>query len=310
MNCKKPPSQTSHTTDSYPLNFMTVESKFSFATFAISGLAFATILSTGGASAATVFSDVPPSHWAYNAVRWAAQYGIMTGPGDRPGTFDIAGNVNRAELATVLMRQNNTLMKELTNLHVSLDLMQDRLDKLEGKTGGTSSARSSNQSSALSNAFFSATLTGGQEVPSVSTTANGVGSFTWNASDNSLSYDITIADLSSALTSAHFHLGAPGVSGGVLTPITFNNNRAIGKWTGITSEHKDALLAGRIYVNVHTNNFPNGEIRGQVVLNTNQSSSMSGMSSSRASSLSSTSSISSHSSSISSNSSSSRSSSL
>lgn len=110
---------------------------------------------------------------------------------------------------------------------------------------------------------FSALLTGIQEVPSVSTTATGTGSFTLTG--NGLQYDITVQNLTSSLTAAHFHLGNSGTSGPVIQAITFSGNRSTGTWTGITNEQRSALLSRGIYVNVHTTNYPDGEIRGQLL---------------------------------------------
>lgn len=61
-------------------------------------------LFSSGALAASLFRDVPVHHWAADAVEHVATEGIMTGPGDRPNSFDPAGTVNRAELATVASR--------------------------------------------------------------------------------------------------------------------------------------------------------------------------------------------------------------
>lgn len=112
---------------------------------------------------------------------------------------------------------------------------------------------------------FLATLNGTQEVPSLVSTSSGTGSF--SLTETSLTYDITIRSLSGAITAAHFHLGSVGVSGDVMKPISFIGMRAQGAWTNLTDAERDAILDGRIYVNVHTAAHPNGEIRGQVVKN-------------------------------------------
>ncbi len=114
------------------------------------------------------------------------------------------------------------------------------------------------------NVSFTSSLSGLQEVPPVVTTAAGTGSFTLTSTG--LQYDITLRNMSgSAITGAHFHLGSPGVNGGVLEPINFNGGlRATGTWTNLTPEERDYLLGEEVYVNVHTNAYPDGEIRGQV----------------------------------------------
>lgn len=108
-----------------------------------------------------------------------------------------------------------------------------------------------------------ATLNGVQERPSVSTSASGTGTFVLSASG--LAYNITVQNLSSALTASHFHMGVSGVNGPVLMAISFNGNHAQGTWEDISNSQRNALLDEEIYVNVHTTNYPDGEIRGQII---------------------------------------------
>lgn len=115
---------------------------------------------------------------------------------------------------------------------------------------------------AATNRTFSTILLGAQEVPANNSTMTGTGSFTLTS--NGLQYDITVRNMTgSSIASAHFHRGATGVNGPVVSPITFSGNRATGTWTLSETDRFD-LLAGNIYINVHTAIFPNGEIRGQL----------------------------------------------
>ncbi len=117
-----------------------------------------------------------------------------------------------------------------------------------------------------SSVTFSSILNGLKEVPPNVSMATGTGTFTLTS--NGLQYDITLKDLSgSVITGGHFHRGAAGVSGPVVEPITVNTStlRSTGTWTDLTTGERDDLLAGRIYVNIHTNAYPNGEVRGQVI---------------------------------------------
>ncbi|MDO8648943.1 MAG: CHRD domain-containing protein [Candidatus Peregrinibacteria bacterium] len=109
---------------------------------------------------------------------------------------------------------------------------------------------------------FKASLNGQQENPSVNT--NGWGSGKFHLEGNTLHYEIDVQNLSSAMTAAHFHLGATGVNGPVIASIGFVGNHAAGQWVGLTNQQIQDLKDDKIYVNVHTTNYPNGEIRGQV----------------------------------------------
>ncbi|MCG3157320.1 MAG: hypothetical protein DKINENOH_03952 [bacterium] len=114
-----------------------------------------------------------------------------------------------------------------------------------------------------------AALNGSQEVPPVQTPATGAGVFTLSGDGDSLTFDVTVSDLSSAITAAHFHNAAAGVNGPVVRNITFVGNHATGVWAetdpqALTPALVAELLAGRIYANVHTTVNPGGEIRGQL----------------------------------------------
>lgn len=110
---------------------------------------------------------------------------------------------------------------------------------------------------------FHANMTGGQEVPSVSTTASGTGSLV--LMNDGLHYDITVRNMSGSITSAHFHQAPAGQSGPVVLTITFNGRRAIGVWSNLTNDERSTLFDGGYYVNVHSSEHPDGEIRGQLL---------------------------------------------
>lgn len=147
--------------------------------------------------------------------------------------------------------------------------------------------------------IFTATLTGDQEEVPTGSTATGTGSFELNDAMTALTYDITVTGLDFTgtqtaqtddnLAAAHFHQAPPGTTGGVVFGffgMPFNDNpddvsvtpfvagvggTITGKWdqpegNGTTLDAQlAALLAGNLYVNFHTEEFPGGEIRGQVL---------------------------------------------
>ena len=113
-------------------------------------------------------------------------------------------------------------------------------------------------------------LSAAQEVPAVADImARGNGAYTLTGAG--LEYNITVdtGNLSGPITAAHFHLGRVGTNGGVVRTIDFVDGQAIGIWMStddepLTEALTEALLAGDVYVNVHTEANPPGEIRGQV----------------------------------------------
>jgi hypothetical protein len=135
---------------------------------------------------------------------------------------------------------------------------------------------------------FVAPLSGGEEVPAVDTDARGVAIFRLDRGASELSYKLIVANIQN-VTQAHIHCGAAGANGPVvaflfgLNPagVTVNGVLAEGTITAANVLPRpdssacpggvanfDDLLAkiqsGEAYVNVHTTQFPAGEIRGQI----------------------------------------------
>ncbi|GBD00599.1 hypothetical protein HRbin18_00309 [bacterium HR18] len=109
-----------------------------------------------------------------------------------------------------------------------------------------------------------ARLTPSQESHDVMSNGYGVAELTFTPAG--LVYHITVVDLSGPVQAAHFHYGAAGVDGPVVHPISFSGNQASGVWTNLPDSLIVALLTGHLYLNVHTTQYPAGEIRGQVEL--------------------------------------------
>lgn len=100
------------------------------------------------------------------------------------------------------------------------------------------------------------------------TVSSGTGqiSGTFDKKTNELNYTVTYSNLSGPATNGHFHLGAPGVSGGVVVPFTnYQTSPITGKAT-LTPAQADDLLKGNFYANMHTAKYPSGEIRGNATV--------------------------------------------
>ncbi|GAB3824563.1 CHRD domain-containing protein [Hymenobacter jeollabukensis] len=114
---------------------------------------------------------------------------------------------------------------------------------------------------------YAAALTGDQEVPAVTTSGTGLGTFNLSQDQTKLKFKVVVSGLSSAITNSHFHTGAIGVSGPVIVGTeSFRTGNVIEGEITPTAAFLTALAAGQIYFNVHTANNPGGEIRGQVLL--------------------------------------------
>jgi CHRD domain len=105
-------------------------------------------------------------------------------------------------------------------------------------------------------------LTGAEEVPPVNTQAKGSGSFRV-ADDGTVSGSVTTNGV--AGTMAHIHQAAKGQNGPVIVPLTKNGDTySVPEGRKLTPAQMDALKAGNLYVNVHSNEHKGGEIRAQL----------------------------------------------
>ena len=95
---------------------------------------------------------------------------------------------------------------------------------------------------------------------------DGTGTITGTYDDvtNLLSYTLSYENLTAAPTVIHFHVGAPGASGGVDLGIPVGGSPIVVSNAAVSASAETNLLAGDWYVNIHTSNFGGGEIRGQV----------------------------------------------
>lgn len=98
----------------------------------------------------------------------------------------------------------------------------------------------------------------------------GTGWVTLSPNQDELSYNVTVNDLTGAITNSHFHSAQRGISGGVVKNMTFSNGNSTGSWKAsdatqpLTSAMVDSLFNEALYVNIHTALNSGGEIRGQL----------------------------------------------
>ncbi|NUN16595.1 MAG: CHRD domain-containing protein, partial [Myxococcales bacterium] len=83
-------------------------------------------------------------------------------------------------------------------------------------------------------------------------------------SGNILSYNIAYSGLLGTETAAHIHTAPMGTAGPVAFPLPPSNPK-IGTVT-LNATQLASLIAGNLYINIHTNLFPGGEIRGQIMM--------------------------------------------
>ena len=142
-------------------------------------------------------------------------------------------------------------------------------------------------------------LSGYDEVPSVSTGANGEFNARISNDESKIDWDLSYSDLEGAVQQAHIHFGNAGVNGGITVflctnlgngpagiqpcpaaPATISGTilaadvspnipataaaRTQGLNTGELGELISAMRNGSTYVNVHSTTWPGGELRSQI----------------------------------------------
>ncbi|MDJ0332583.1 CHRD domain-containing protein [Planococcus sp. S3-L1] len=124
---------------------------------------------------------------------------------------------------------------------------------------------------------FMAELTPEQETMEVESDATGDASIVFSEDGMSLDFTVNANELDDAMA-GHFHSGATGEDGPVEimlfqndAPMDYNGEVATGTLTEADlagdmswEDFTKAMVAGDIYVNLHTEEYPDGEIRGQV----------------------------------------------
>jgi len=113
---------------------------------------------------------------------------------------------------------------------------------------------------------FRFNMSGYTEVPV--TTSLGTGSGIMNIISNKLSYSVNFTNLLSSANAGHIHgPSGPTNSAGVLIPFTVPaaTSASFSGTATLSSLQLYYMISGLTYANIHTTNYPVGEIRGQVV---------------------------------------------
>jgi hypothetical protein len=112
-------------------------------------------------------------------------------------------------------------------------------------------------------------MTGEEEVPPVSTPAYGIAEFELGGGLDALNYNVRVYNIASDITAAHLHTGFPGQEGPPVVPLytgtgSFDTDNPLRGVSALSPQNLLDLLTGYLYINVHTEAYPDGEIRGQL----------------------------------------------
>jgi hypothetical protein len=123
---------------------------------------------------------------------------------------------------------------------------------------------------------FVATLSGQEEVPPTNSQATGMADFT--ITGENAEYSVNASNIQ-GVTAGHIHSGGQGENGPIVVTLFKNDSptNEVSETGSITVDKLEGPMAGKqltdlvtamrngeIYVNIHTEQTPNGEIRGQI----------------------------------------------
>jgi hypothetical protein len=118
------------------------------------------------------------------------------------------------------------------------------------------------------NYTLAASLNSASEVPSNGTSGTGSLTGSYDASTYKATYTLTWTGLTGVPIGMHFHSPAlAGTNASVAVAITGFTSATAGSYAGtatFTAAQGADLVAGKMYVNIHTAGYPDGEIRGQI----------------------------------------------
>jgi CHRD domain len=178
-----------------------------------------------------------------------------------------------------------SILKYYINLYIIMKISEQVLNKLTGIATTivltilsltTLPQEMTNPAFAQSEMKIVINLTGDEEVPPVQTDAKGIAEISPSGAD-SIGYTVNATNIQ-GVTAGHVHLGAKGENGPIVVTLFKYDNpmNDVSENGSITADKLEGPMAGKqisdlaaagangtLYVNIHTEKNPNGEIRGQ-----------------------------------------------
>lgn len=224
--------------------------------------------------------DTTWTHRFFSSTVWATQGGDFTASGSATTTINGSGRFtwgSNTSLVADVQSWVNSPSNNFGWVLVGNESLTQTAKRLASKENATPSDRPILNVQYIPAAIPTSTclrfnVAFAKENDSTVTSASGNASLFLDTQLNSLSYYISYSYLSSTETNAHFHAFTPPATTGspiAGQPLSANGSPKIGVWQYGSLPNaqaiEDALLAGHVYVNIHTANYPSGEIRANLV---------------------------------------------
>ena len=118
--------------------------------------------------------------------------------------------------------------------------------------------------------YITGMMTASQSVATPAVVSSGTGTATvlLDRATRNIFVTGSYSGLTSGITNTHIHRGAAGTNGPVSIQLQFvagtTSGTVTGSATAISATLADSIINGFSYLNIHTTNYPNGEIRAQL----------------------------------------------
>jgi hypothetical protein len=179
---------------------------------------------------------------------------------------EVSGKIGNVVLDLKTSIKGNRIYAVINNPSKELitDLMEDSI-YLNVHTTANQNGEIRGQVSAQTDYHLWTIMAGAFEVPAVNTQGIGLSSIVLTSNLLKMQYKIVVTNLTGPITNAHIHYGAFGRNGGIAAPLAFTAGSNVLTGTiDVTQQILDSLVAGKLYVNIHTGINSGGEIRGQL----------------------------------------------
>jgi hypothetical protein len=113
--------------------------------------------------------------------------------------------------------------------------------------------------------MYNVPIDGAQTVPPTGSSGTGNATVTLNTATGDVTVVGTYSGLTGNETVAHIHNAPAGLNGGVILGIATYGGGSFSGGGTLTGPQVAELQAGNTYINLHTDVFPAGEIRGQIL---------------------------------------------
>lgn len=111
---------------------------------------------------------------------------------------------------------------------------------------------------------YQATINSNNTIPKATSSAQGSAALEYNKATKVLTYNITYQGLTP--TVAHIHKAEPAwETGPAIIPFSNVGTSPITGSATLTQDQENFLRFGNLYINIHTKEYPYGEIRGQIL---------------------------------------------